>query len=225
LQVSQPFLQLVMIPKGLYGGNPPLPAQDTPAASVRALLLTHSNVDPDVIFQITQLLYDYRNELAAINPRAAGIAPIAQVENLGLPLNPGAANYYNKSQPSFLERYSESMALVITVSGILLSFLWQLRSRWQKRQKNRGDAYNLEILDLVDEVAHCQNLADLETIRRQLFDTFKCVVKDLDEDNITFETFQAFAISWEVTINTIRHREMILLSQASIKTAPPETPP
>lgn len=213
LQISQPFLQPIVIPKGLYRGNPPMPASDSPSVSVRALLLTHQDIDPELIYQITRILYDYRNELAALNPRAATIGPASEIDTLGLPLHPGAANYYNKNEPTFLERYAESMAFLITVAGIILSFLWQVRSQLTKKQKNRADAYNLKVLDLVERIASCQDLESLEGVRRQLFEIFKQVVQDLDEDRLTPEAFQSFAVSWQVTINSIHHREILILNQ------------
>jgi uncharacterized protein len=212
MQVAHPFLQAVEIPKGLYRGQPPLPAQDLPAAAVRALLLTHDQVAPQIIYDLTQMLYDYRNELAAINPRAAAISPVSDVASLGLPINPGAADYYNKTQPSFFERFADSIALLITLIGIVGSFVWQLHSRWVGKQKNRGDAYNLRVLNIGEAVANCQSLADLEEVRHELFDLFKQVVSDLDQDRLTPEVFQTFAVSWEVTINTIHHRELMLLN-------------
>jgi uncharacterized protein len=219
LQLTYPYLQRLQIPKGLYSGNPAIPPQDLTAASVRALLLTHQEVDPELIYLLTRTLYEYRNELSNLNPRAATISPTTSANSLGLPLNPGAEAFYTKNEPSFLERYAESIALLITVAGITVSCLWQLRMHLARKQKNRADAYNIKVLDLVDQISSCTSLADLAAFRRQLFEIFKRVVQDLDQDKLSPESFQAFAVSWQVTMTTIRDREALLLQQQSDRPA------
>ncbi len=213
LQLTYPYLQRLNIPKGLYSGNPAIPPQDLTAASVRALLLTHQDVDPELIYLLTRTLYEYRNELSALNPRAAAISPTTSADSLGLPLNPGAEAYYTKNEPTFLERYAESIALLITVAGITISCLWQLRLYLARKQKNRADAYNLKVLDLVDRISTSFNLADLAAFRSQLLEIFKRVIQDLDQDKLTPESFQAFAAAWQVTMHTIRDREALLLQR------------
>jgi TRAP transporter TAXI family solute receptor len=212
LQIALPYLESATIPQGAYGGSPAIPPQTIPVVSVRAILVSHEGVDRNLIYQVTQLLYEYRNELVALNPRAAAISMPNSMQNLGLPLHEGAQNYYNQDKPNFFVEYAELLGLVLSASVLLASGFWQLRYSLMQRQKNRADMYNLEILTLIEQVYKSDSLEELENIRLQLFEILKTVVDDLDLDRISAESFQSFTFPWEVAISTIRHREMILLN-------------
>lgn len=212
LQLSLPYLEATQIPKGTYNGAVPVPAADLPVVAVRSMLVTHDGIDPQVIHDITRVLYEFRSELVAVYPRAATIRLPESGENLGLALHRGARAYYNQDQPNFLVEYAEPLGLLLSITILGLSGIWQFRIWLLERQKNRADMYNLEILDLIDQVHTTDNLDQLETLRAHLFEILRRVVVDLDIDRISPESFQSFTFPWEVAITTIRHREMLLMN-------------
>lgn len=210
LQLTQPYLQSTVIPKGTYDGSSPIPPVDLPVISVSALLIANQNVHPETVKAITRVLYEYRHELIATNPRTANIQSPEVSRNLGFPLHPGAIAYYNQDEPAFLVQYAEPISLGLSLIILLASGIWQFRIWLVGRQKNRADMYNLEILDLIERVDRAKTLEELQAIRQQLFSILKQVVIDLDIDRISPESFQSFTFPWEVAITTIRHQELIL---------------
>ena len=212
LQLSLPYLEATEIPKGTYNGEIPIPSEDLPVVGVRAVLISHEAVDPDVIRNVTQTLFEFRNELVALHPRSATMRLPESMENLGLPLHRGSQAYYNQDKPVFLVEYAEPIGLLLSVSVLCVSGVWQFRLWLEGRQKNRADTYNLEILALIERVQEIENLKELEAARHHLFDILRKVVVDLDKDRISPESFQSFTFPWEVAITTLRHREMILLN-------------
>lgn len=229
LQLSLPSLEATQIPKGTYNGAIPIPAKDLPAVAVRAVLVTHQDVDERLIYEITRILSEARNELVKLHPQAAMIRPLESSEQLGLRLHPGAKAYYNQDQPSFIVQYAEPIGLLLSVSILCVSSIWQLRLWLQGRQKNRADMYNLEILSLIDEIHVIEDLEQLAVVRRHLFEIFQKVVVDLDKDRISPESFQSFTFPWEVAVTTIRHRETILMNllpkQETVKESPNKQQP
>ena len=217
LQLSQPYLQSTTIPKGTYDGSVPIPSSDIATVSVSALLISHADVDEEVVKAITQVLYEYRNELININPRTANIQPPDSILNLGFPVHKGTRAYHNQDDPSFFVRYAEAIGLALSMLILAASGLWQLRQWLIGRQKNRADHYNLEILELIEEVDYATTLVELQIIRQKLFAILKKVVIDLDIDRISPESFQSFTFPWEVAITTIRHQEMVVLNLAEGK--------
>lgn len=210
MQLSLPYLEATTIPKGTYDGGAPIPPNPLPVVGVRAILITHADVDEKVIQQITQTLFEFRNELVAIYPKAANLRLPDANANLGMPLHPGAKSYYDQDRPSFVVEYAEPIGLLISVSLLCASGAWQFRSWLLERQKNRADMYNLEILGLVNQVQDSENLEELQLVRAKLFEILHKVVTDLDQDRISSESFQSFAFPWEVAVNSIRHREVVL---------------
>lgn len=212
LRLALPYLEAGDIPKGTYNGAGPVPATDLPVVGVRAILVTHDGMDSELIRIITQTLFEFRTEILARYPRAAMIRLPDSGENLGMPLHPGAKAFYEQDEPNFLVAYAEPIGLLFSVSVLAVSGFWQFRMWLLERQKNRADMYNLKILELIEQVQDAHDLAQLNTIRRELFDIFNRVVVDLDKDRISPQSFQSFTFPWEVAINSIRHREMVLMN-------------
>lgn len=215
LRLALPYLEATQIPKGTYDGAIPIPAADMPVVSVRAVLISHADLDPQLTRAITQTLFEFRNELVALHPRAATVRLPESGENLGLPLHPGAKAYYEQDQPVFWVEYAEPIGLLFSVGVLCFSGLWQLRLWLDGKQKNRADRYNLEIVALMERIQTANDLTELETIRNQLFEILRQVVVDLDVDRISPESFQSFTFPWETAITTLRHREMLLMNARS----------
>ena len=213
LQLSLPYVTATQIPKGAYDGGLPIPAENLEVVAVNALLATHENVDHYIVQILTHILYEFRNELIAENPRAALIRSPEVSKHLGFPLHPGAEAYYNQDKPNFLVEYAEPISLLFSVSILAISGIWQFRLWLIGRQKNRADMYNLEILDLIDQVHKTGDLYQLMELRLQLFKILRQVVVDLDIDRISPESFQSFTFPWEVALTTIRHQEMMLMNK------------
>ncbi|NEQ31486.1 MAG: C4-dicarboxylate ABC transporter substrate-binding protein, partial [Leptolyngbya sp. SIO4C5] len=216
LRLSLPYVEATQIPKGSYDGGLPIPATDLDVVAVNALLIAHESLSDDVIRRLTQTLYEFRNELIQIYPTAVMIAPVEGIPDLGIPLHAGARAYYEQDQPYFLVEYAEPIGLLISVSLLVASGIWQFRLWLIGRQKNRADMYNLEILHLINRVQETQDLEDLKLIRQQLFKILQQVVVDLDIDRISPESFQSFTFPWEVAINTIRHQEVLLTQNSPL---------
>lgn len=219
LQLSLPYLEAQIIPKGTYDGGRPLPAEDLPVVGVNAVLVIHERLPDEVAHALTDTLYTHRNELVSRYPRAALIRLPDSGNDLGLPLHPGAQAFYDRDEPEFIVEYAEPIGLLISVSVLLASGLWQFRIWLKGRQKNRADVYNVELLDLIEQVNQTQDFEQLEKLRRQLFIMLKEVVSDLDNDLISSDSFESFSFPWEIAMNSIRHQEDLL-----IQLSPQSTP-
>ena len=221
LRLTQPFLSQETVPQGAYGGSPPIPANDTPAVAVQAVLMADQNLDAQVVANITQVLNEYRRELIALHPGSAAISVPTSSLNFGIPVHIGAESYYTQDRPNFLVTYAEAIGLIVSVTVLAASSAWQIHQRWLMRQKNRADQYNIEILSLLDRVYAAESPEQLEALRMQLLEILKKVVEDLDLDRITSESFESFTFPWGVAITAIRHREMILCGKIHELSIPP----
>ncbi len=210
LQLFKPALEATTIPRGTYNGAIPIPSENLSVISLRAVLVASQSLERNIVYEITKILFEARNELIKLNPQAALIQQPDLLEDIGFSFHPGAKDYYSQDEPSFIEKYAEPMGFLLSVGVLLISSLWQFRLWLRGRQKNRADFYNLEILSLIDQIHSIQHLEDLEMARTQLFKILKEVVVDLDEDRISPESFESFTFTWQVAVSTIRHQETLL---------------
>ncbi len=210
LQLFQPALEASTIPKGTYNGAIPIPSEDLSVVSIRSVMVTNKNTEAWVINEITRILYEARNDLVAKTPQASVISPPDSTRKLGFSFHPGALMYYQQDEPSFLEKYAETMGFILSVSVLLVSSFWQFKAWLKGKQKNRADFYNLEILNLIDKIHASQTLEQLEDLRSHLFRILNEVVVDLDTDRISPESFQSFTFTWQTAVAAARHQETIL---------------
>ena len=211
LRLSLPYLEAQTIPKGTYDGGRPLPARDLPVVAVNAVLVIHEDLPDEVAHALTETLYTHRNELVSRYPRAALIRLPDSGNDLGLPLHPGAQAFYDRDQPEFIVEYAEPIGLLLSVSVLLGSGLWQFKIWLKGKQKNRADVYNVELLDLIDQINRTEQIEQLQQLRGKLFTMLKEVVSDLDNDLISGDSFESFTFPWEIAMNTLRHQEDLLV--------------
>ncbi|MBH8552010.1 TAXI family TRAP transporter solute-binding subunit [Nostocaceae cyanobacterium CENA357] len=219
MKINEPAIEPAFIPKGAYQGNPPIPATDLPTVTVQRTLLASKVVDGNIIRQVTSILYEYRQELTRKMSLAANISPPQTVGGTGLPLHRGATAYYDREKPNFIQENAEYLGLILTVVLLLGSWFWQLKAQIEKIQKNRGDDYNQDIVQLLKQIETCSNIDTLESIRAELLDKFEKVVESLDKDRITPESFQSFTFTWEAAMSAMRDRK-IWLTTSTISRLP-----
>lgn len=82
-----------VIPAGTYDGQD----ADVPSVSVINILVTHEGVSDETAYQMTKLIYDNLDTLKAAHSAANDIDPAKAIENLPLPLHPGAERYYREA--------------------------------------------------------------------------------------------------------------------------------
>jgi TRAP transporter TAXI family solute receptor len=91
--VGRPVYQQATIPAGTYDGQ--VDAVET--ATIQNVLVTHDNVSEDVIYRMTKAMFENLDQLVAAHVAAEGISLARAVENLPVPLHPGAAAYYREA--------------------------------------------------------------------------------------------------------------------------------
>jgi TRAP-type uncharacterized transport system substrate-binding protein len=69
-------------------------------------------------------------------------------ETLLFPIHKGTFSYLLRDQPTFFERYAESLALCISLIAVIYSGVQAVQSRIRRNQKERIDAYFLEFLEI-----------------------------------------------------------------------------
>jgi len=109
------------IPQGTLRGNPPVPDADVTTLRVGSYLVANKKLDADVITNLTQALINARNDLVRDQPLLAGIAAPDTDPDAYIAVHPGAATFYNGTQQSFLDKYSNWIYLTPMVLGALAS--------------------------------------------------------------------------------------------------------
>jgi TRAP-type uncharacterized transport system substrate-binding protein len=105
------------VPKGTLRGAPPVPADDLTTLRTSLYLVANKNLDTDSITALTQAIMSVRRSLMSEQPLFAQIAAPSTEPDAYLPLHPGAAAYYNGTEQSFMDQYSNWIYLTPMVLG------------------------------------------------------------------------------------------------------------
>ena len=130
-------------------------------------------------------------------------------------MHPGAQQYYDKDKPSFLVTNADFFALVVTLVLLGGSWLWELRQWLNRKQKNRADGYNHEILALYIRAEACNNAQELMEIRQDLLRILALSVNDLDLDRISSDEFQSLRVIWQITVEAVRKKHSMLTAASA----------
>ncbi len=88
-KIGAPFLSAT-IPAGTYDGQD----ADVATAAVGNFLITHEDVPEETVYQMTKLLFENLDRLAAAHAAAKAIDPAKALDGMPIPLHPGAERYY-----------------------------------------------------------------------------------------------------------------------------------
>ena len=209
MQIWIPYLVDCEIPAGTYDHSPLVPEENIPAAGVRAMLLTREDMSEQLVFDVSDVLERFHADLVTEYPYALEMsAPFTR--GACIPQHPGAIHYSHRKDPSFLVKYAEFLALLLTVGLLLGTWLLRLHMFVQAQRKDRADKYNLDILSLLEKVHATESTEGLEEAREELLKIFRQMIEDLDQDRITTEAFPSFAFTWEMVFREIHHREEVI---------------
>jgi|SRR5258708_366414 TRAP-type uncharacterized transport system substrate-binding protein len=156
------------VPKGTLRGAPPVPDDDLTTLRASLYLVANKKLSSDLIATLTQTIMTVRRELMSEQPIFAQITAPSTDPDAYLPLHPGAAAFYNGTQQSFMDEYSNWIYLTPMVLGgaaTILAAAWKflglgqpatkqgpLDSLYALARRIRNVSTEAELLDIEEEI-------------------------------------------------------------------------
>ena len=212
MKIKQPAFESAIIPQGAYRGHFPVPNTNLPTVAISRLLLTNDQVDANIIRKLIQTIYENRQEIAneipldhaEVKPLISSISPPKENSGVDIFLHPGAAAFYDKDKPSFIQEYADYIGLLLTI--FLLAFQWirQLKLWIEKSKKDEADEYIKSAISLMK--AGQYQIGDRQ---RKLDKTFDEAAKSLIDERISQESFRTFNEAYKNTKEAIERDKQI----------------
>jgi TRAP transporter TAXI family solute receptor len=223
MRIRTPSFEPSVIPQGAYLGNPPVPEADLATVAVQRTLVAHVRTPDEPVNWLTGVLMEDREEIARaipdafaeVRPLLASIRKPDDHSGLSAGIHPGAVQYYEKDKPSFVVSNADFCALIVTLVLLGGSWLWELKRWLGRKQKNRADAYNHQIILLYNRADVSGSADELEQVRHELMKILTRSVCDLDEDRISHEDFQSLRVIWQIAIDAVREKHTTLQAMAA----------
>lgn len=142
--LNEPALERIVLPA--LPGDPHSMTLHTIATD--AVLVANYKIGENAIYRLAETILQNKVALVREDPMYRSITESINRETLLYPLHDGTASYLRRDTPAFLERYADTLALVLSFIIVLYSIVQAVKSRMVQIKKDRIDAYFLEFLDI-----------------------------------------------------------------------------
>ncbi len=206
IALKWPFLFSASIPKGTYGGNQATPIRPQITPAVTRVLVTRRDIDPVAIAELTRVLFEHRLDLTIRFALASAVRQPDDSKGLNVPLHEGAAQFYDRNEPHFIQENAEPLALMVALIALISSGVFALRSSFVNRQKNRVDTYNYALLDIAEKARNATTTDNIRQLKAEMVALLDTTVRALDTDEVTEEGFQSFSLLWDSVRKVLNER-------------------
>ena len=211
------------IPKGTLRGSPPVPDDDLTTLKVSYYLVAHKKLDNDLMAEFTQSFTSARRDLLSEQPILAQVKAPDTDPGAFLPVHPGAAEFYNGNQQSFLDKWSNAIFLTPMALGGLATILaaaWKFLRSGEFKTKE-------EALDMLYALGQRIRSAEKESDLLEIEDRIDAILREQraraatdDENALDAATLNVAAHRLENLIHDRRTALATPNSEAAMKAKP-----
>jgi TRAP-type uncharacterized transport system substrate-binding protein len=204
------------VPKGTLRGFPPVPDDDLTTLRTSLYLVANKKLSSNTIATLTQTIMGVRRELLSEQPIFSQIAAASTDSDAFIPVHPGAAAFYNGTQQTFMDQYSNEIFLAPMMLGGIASVL---AAAWKflgigNPETIQGPLDSLYAL--ARRIRKATTDAELETIEDEIDGILRAqraLAASGDENAIDASTLNVAAHRLE---NLIHDRRMVLAARPGI---------
>jgi uncharacterized protein len=138
---------------------------------------------------------------------------------LGPAMHAGASNYFDKDKPTFLQANADFLGLMLTVTLMIGSWIWQIKQWIGRQQKNAADLYSDRAVILMSAAEKAVSVAELDQLRHALLGALTEAVRDLDADKLSEESFHSCRSILQIAMEVTRERRASLVGMAAAATS------
>ncbi|MEP4149133.1 MAG: TAXI family TRAP transporter solute-binding subunit [Halioglobus sp.] len=185
---SAPGMKPMMIPALTY--DSPGNEEALLTVAVDTLLVTRKEVSESAIYELTKTFLEQKPRFTAIAPHLfSGINESFDPLDLNFPLHPGARSYLERDDPSFIERYAETINMLVYIMFLLISAFLAF-ARWREhKKKDRVDVFYKRVFEVRDGTSHLDKKERLNALNDIEREAFESLIKEKLSANESFRIF------------------------------------
>jgi TRAP-type uncharacterized transport system substrate-binding protein len=204
-----PRLQVVTMPAETFGGSPKVPGEEVRTVGASYRLMARSSLSRSVAADVTQHLFELRSGMANVTPAADYVQAPAYDSTVGatsarLPIHPGAVDYFEREQQSFVERYETWIYLVAFLGGGIGSAVAWIGQRLSRLRRERVEEATDRLLEIRQEAQRTGDPGRLEILAREIDDLAGDIAKHALERPTQARTMSAASIAIDAARLTVK---------------------
>jgi TRAP-type uncharacterized transport system substrate-binding protein len=164
------------------------------------LLVTHENAGDNAVYRLTGFLMKSKLELVHKDMMYRSLnEENVQRLNLLYPLHEGTFAYLHRDEPTFIERYADAIALVLSLLAIMYGAFQAIAASLARRKKEQLDRYFLDFMDI-----RSKNATDKEAQLTKLDALFHLAVSQMTNEKLEKSDFHILSRLIQQEIANIR---------------------
>jgi TRAP transporter TAXI family solute receptor len=209
------------IPAGLFGGTPPMPAEEVSTLRVPTYLVADRGAPNAAITQLTRNLFENRQRIAG-DAAVASLVKAASVEKDAVfPVHPGAQAYYDGEETSFLEQYGDWFYYGPLLLGALASgAMAALRYLGFMRTEETSESLLAKVPEVIATIKAATTTEELERIRAQIDQAVERFTHDVVQGKVEEQKTAPIALAVDYLGRMISERRREIAGAATNKASP-----
>jgi TRAP-type uncharacterized transport system substrate-binding protein len=114
----------------------------------QTILVCNASLGENTIFQLSNTIFQNKARLQGYDNQYRHISENFDADALLFPLHSGAEEYLQRKEPSFIERYADALALLLSMIALAYGGITAIRTNLQRRKKEHIDLFFLELLEI-----------------------------------------------------------------------------
>jgi TRAP-type uncharacterized transport system substrate-binding protein len=157
---------------------------------VDTLLVTRKDLSINMAYLLAKTLFENKPRFIAVAPSIfSGIRFSFDPMELNFPLHPGARRYLERDEPGFLERYAETINMLVYLVFLLISSFLAF-ARWRAhRKKDRIDTFYTRALGIRERADGVNNMALKQELLALEQEAFHSLIGEKLAANESFRIF------------------------------------
>ena len=171
-----------------------LPAESISTIGTTVLLACRQDLPEEDVFELARFLGDNHANLVRAHPLLAQMDSPENLHQLQFPVHEGAQLHYERHEPSFIQKWADTIALILSVLAIAGGALMTIRQIYLMRLKESLDEFFAKVETITSELVEGASSERIVEIAKQLHEirretTKKLIAEELSA-NESFVIFQ-----------------------------------
>ncbi|MDB5641698.1 MAG: hypothetical protein JWN07_1015 [Hyphomicrobiales bacterium] len=228
LSLRFPVFTEIKIPAGAFGGRPKKPTEELTTIGVSYRLMASARTDRGPVSEVTANLFRLRSRISSATATINLLKPpdTDSATSAALPVHPGAVDYLNREQLTFMDRWGDWLWLGLFAGGGFTSvFAWI--SQLFARQKREAVDEVLESLSaLLARARKSETQEELAEVTLQLDDVVRQAIRFTRRGLTNTRVMSALMMAIDSTRSAIGDRRRAIDEGAvHVDSMQPEEPP
>ncbi len=179
LSLRFPVFTEMKIPAGAFGGRPKKPAEELTTIGVSYRLMASTRTDRGPVSEVTANLFRLRSRISAATATINLLKPpdTESATSAALPVHPGAVDYLNREQLTFMDRWGDWLWLGLFAGGALTSVFAWISQLFARQKREAVDEVFERLSSLLARARKSQTQEELADLTLQLDDVVREAIR------------------------------------------------